>query len=76
MQNNKAHGSALGWYLNGKKKSEYPYNDGVVHGVFSEWFQTGQIGLQASYVQGKLRGTVKGWYLDGTPYDIAEVLND
>ena len=76
MQNNKAHGSALGWYLNGKKKSEYPYKDGVVHGVFSEWFQTGQIGLQASYVQGKLRGKVKGWYLDGTPYDIAEVLND
>ena len=48
----KKHGVQREWYLNGQLKSEEPYRDGVMHGVFKTWSEKGALIGQSTIVEG------------------------
>ncbi|EDY15968.1 MORN variant repeat protein [Chthoniobacter flavus Ellin428] len=48
----KKHGVQREWYPNGQLKSEEPYRNGVMHGVFKTWSEKGALIGQSTIVEG------------------------
>lgn len=54
------------WWIDGKQKFEYPYNDkGMYHGTMKEWYSNGQLVKEFNYLNGKESGTQRMWQSNG-----------
>jgi len=49
--------------------------EGRIEGVYREYYPTGRLALEATYVNGKLHGTYQRWYSNGKPLEKATYLN-
>ncbi|TNE55809.1 MAG: hypothetical protein EP338_03275 [Bacteroidetes bacterium] len=61
------HGQVLLKYGNGKNRQEGYFVLDVQDSVYREWYENGQLNVEAMYDHGKLTGAKKTYYLDGRP---------
>lgn len=60
------HGPFVGYYENGKVKSEGQYVDGLEEGIWRDYYENGQLAAEGCYTKGKEQGYWQFWSLDGT----------
>ena len=58
-KNNQRHGSAKGWYNNGKIKYERNYINGIKEGKITKYYKNGSIQYEGNYQNGIKNGTWK-----------------
>ena len=56
-----------GWWQNGKKRFEYNFVNGIYHGDYKEWYESGQMLKHIHYTEGT-DDWGKGWRDSGKPY--------
>lgn len=61
----KGTGVMLSWYPNGAKKSQVPYQSGLVHGKEVHYYLDGQTQLEGRLASGKRVGLWQGWHRKG-----------
>jgi TonB family protein len=54
------------WYFpSGKKQQECEYKNNLLHGLFQEWYEDGQIKIKENFNEGLPDGPMKQWRKDG-----------
>lgn len=54
----------ISYWSNGRKSSETPRLNGVIHGLFKDWYRSGNISTETSYLNGKWCGIRRYWHSD------------
>ena len=65
-------GKEFHWHLNGRKREESNYRNGLANGIFSLWYPNGQLEENGTYVNGNLDGQV--FYYKPTGEKLSEAL--
>jgi antitoxin component YwqK of YwqJK toxin-antitoxin module len=66
IQNSRPTGLYQRWHENGVTYKKIFYNeDGLRHGPYMRWYESGQIHITASYKAGKLDGPYQEWHENG-----------
>lgn len=59
----------------GQKKSEFYVKDGMLDGVYKEFFANGNLRYRIDYKNGLVNGSIKGFYFNGNLRDIQQQKN-
>lgn len=78
MFNNHVHGQYKAWHT-GTDQSVYKEGNaiyGTKHGLYREWYSTGQLHCECNFSNGNLHGLYREWYPNGKLYKEANYLHD